>query len=53
MWRLLQETAVAAVQPSLEAIVMRALSKKADDRFPDARALLEALQRVPEPAAWI
>ncbi len=41
------------VQPSLEAIVMRALSKKADDRFPDARALLEALQRVPEPAAWI
>jgi len=41
-----------AVQPALQAALDKALAKKAADRFEDARALLEALQRVPEPAAW-
>lgn len=39
------------LQPALEALVLRALEKRADDRFVDAPALLTELQSVPEPPA--
>lgn len=39
------------LQPALAAALGRALAKKRDDRFEDARAMLRALQEVPEPAA--
>jgi len=35
----------------LEALTRRALAKLADDRFPDAGAMLEALRALPSPAA--
>jgi len=41
------------VRPELEAVVQTALEKKKEGRFPDAGAMLAALQRVPKPAAWI
>ena len=42
-----------AVRPELDAIVKRALAKKASDRFANAGELLAALESVPQPAAWI
>jgi serine/threonine-protein kinase len=39
------------LQPALAALLDTALAKKPADRFPDARAMLRALQSVPEPAA--
>ncbi len=41
------------VRPELEALVQKALAKKASERFFDARAMLEALEAIPSPAAWI
>jgi len=41
------------VKPELTAIVTRALAKKPDQRFADAREMLAALEAVPAPAAWI
>ncbi|MEM1413985.1 MAG: serine/threonine-protein kinase [Myxococcota bacterium] len=41
----------AAVEPALEAIVLRCLEKRPEHRFPDARALLAALRAVPA-APW-
>ncbi|MFW6023422.1 MAG: serine/threonine-protein kinase [Myxococcota bacterium] len=41
----------ADFDPALEAVYQKALAKKPDDRFPDARAMLAALEAVPEPAA--
>jgi len=35
----------------LEALVLRLMAKRPEDRFPSARALLEALDRVDQPAA--
>ncbi|TNF30397.1 MAG: serine/threonine protein kinase, partial [Deltaproteobacteria bacterium] len=40
----------AAVSPELEAIVLRCLAKKRDERFPTVRALRTALLRLPEAA---
>lgn len=42
-----------AVLPQLEAIVQRALAKKPEQRFADAREMLAALEALPAPAAWI
>ncbi len=39
------------VQPALEALLAKALAKEPDDRFPDARAMLQAMQEIPEPPA--
>ncbi len=36
--------------PALEALYQKALAKKPDDRFADARAMRTALSRVPKPA---
>jgi serine/threonine-protein kinase len=36
--------------PALEAVVKKALEKRPDDRFADARAMRTALSRVPKPA---
>jgi serine/threonine protein kinase len=41
------------VRPELEALVQKALAKKANERFFDARAMLDALEAIPSPAAWI
>jgi len=40
-------------RPELEALVKRALAKEAPDRFMDAQQMLEALDAVPSPAAWL
>lgn len=43
----------ARVGRPLEALVMRLLAKRPDERFPSARALLEGLERLDQPApAW-
>jgi serine/threonine-protein kinase len=39
-----------AFAPALEELVQRALAKRPDDRFADARAMRTALSRVPKPA---
>jgi serine/threonine protein kinase len=39
---------VPELTPALEAVVMRSLSKKPDDRYPTAEAFSEALAAVPE-----
>jgi serine/threonine protein kinase len=41
------------VRPELTAIVNRALAKKPNERFVDAREMLAALEAIPAPAAWI
>jgi serine/threonine-protein kinase len=38
------------VAPALQALIERAMAKKQTERFPNARAMLEALQRIPQPA---
>ncbi|MFO0682413.1 MAG: serine/threonine-protein kinase [Sandaracinus sp.] len=40
------------VPPDVDAIVARALAKKPEDRFPDGRALAEALARCSVASAW-
>ena len=40
------------IPPALEAIVMKCLEKKQDDRFDGAAALAAALRDVPLPAPW-
>lgn len=42
-----------AVVPQLEAIVQKAMAKKPEQRFADAREMLAALEALPSPAAWI
>jgi serine/threonine-protein kinase len=42
-----------AVQPALEALLARALAKDPKDRFPDAGAMLRAMQEIPEPPAAV
>lgn len=41
------------VRPELEAVVMKALAKKKDQRYANAGEFLAALEAVPQPAAWI
>jgi serine/threonine-protein kinase len=41
------------VRPELTAVVNKALAKKSDQRFADAREMLAALEAIPSPAAWI
>lgn len=41
------------VRPELEAVVQTALEKKKEARFPDAGAMLAALQRVAKPVAYL
>lgn len=41
------------VKPELAAIVQRAMAKKPDQRYADAREMLAALEAIPPPAAWI
>jgi len=41
------------VQPAFEAVIARALAKDPNDRFPDAGAMLRALQAVPDPPARV
>ncbi|MFO0683915.1 MAG: protein kinase [Sandaracinus sp.] len=41
------------VRPELTALVQKALAKKPEQRFADAREMLAALEAVPAPAAWI
>ena len=38
------------VRPELQALIERAMAKKQTERFPNARAMLEALERIPQPA---
>ncbi|HMI94712.1 MAG TPA: serine/threonine-protein kinase [Polyangiales bacterium] len=38
------------IAPELQALIDRAMAKKQTERFPNARAMLEALQRIPQPA---
>lgn len=42
-----------AVRPELEAVVMKALAKKKDQRYANAGEFLAALEAVPLPAAWL
>lgn len=39
------------VQPELEALLQRAMAKTPSDRFPNASAMLQALDAIPAPAA--
>jgi len=41
------------VRPELEAIAKRALAKKKGERFENAGQMLEALEAIPSPAAWL
>lgn len=41
------------VRPELDGLIERAMAKEADDRFPDATAMLAALEAIPSPAAWL
>ncbi len=41
------------LSPELRAVLARSLAKKRDARFADAGAMLEALEALPRPAAWI
>jgi serine/threonine-protein kinase len=38
------------VAPELQALIERALAKKQTERFPNARAMLTALEQIPDPA---
>jgi eukaryotic-like serine/threonine-protein kinase len=38
------------IAPALQALIDRAMAKKQTERFPNARAMLEALQSIPQPA---
>lgn len=38
------------VEPALQALIDRALAKKQTERYPNARAMLEAVERIPQPA---
>jgi eukaryotic-like serine/threonine-protein kinase len=38
------------VASALQALIERAMAKKQTERFPNARAMLDALQRIPQPA---
>jgi len=40
-------------RPELEALVKKALAKEAPDRFLDAQEMLDTLDAVPSPAAWL
>lgn len=40
-------------RPELDLVISKALAKDADDRFPDAGAMLAALSAIPSPAAWL
>jgi serine/threonine-protein kinase len=41
------------VRPELEAVLMKALAKRPNDRFRDAHEMLAVLEAIPSPAAWI
>jgi serine/threonine-protein kinase len=38
------------IAPELQALIERAMAKKQTERYPNARAMLEALERIPQPA---
>jgi len=46
------EVATVLVPRELEAIIMRCLQKRPEERFASARELAEALEQVPRPADW-
>ena len=39
-----------SVAPELQALIDRAMAKKQTERYPNGRAMLEALERIPQPA---
>ena len=42
-----------AARPELDALLAKAMAKEPDDRFPDAAAMLAALEAIPKPVAWL
>jgi serine/threonine-protein kinase len=40
----------AEIAPGVQALIERAMAKKQTERFPNARAMLDALERIPQPA---
>ena len=53
MPRLAEGRAGLAVRPELDALLAKAMAKEPDDRFPDAQAMLAALEAIPRPVAWL